>query len=174
MKLRPLERADLMFVHKLNNNATVMRYWFEEPYETFSELSQLYDQHIHDVRERRFVVLDEQEQIVGLVELIELDYIHRRGEFAIIIAPDQQGQGYAGTATRLAVNYAFSVLNIRKLYLVVDVTNQAAIHIYEKCGFIKEGELEDEYFSNGAYRNVYRMRLFQHEYFSGAADRRAK
>ena len=68
-----------------------MRYWFEEPYETFSELSQLYDRHVHDQRERRFVAVDAQGELVGLVELIELDYIHRRGEFQIIIAPQRQG-----------------------------------------------------------------------------------
>ena len=32
IKLRPLEREDLPFVHKLDNNASVMRYWFEEPF----------------------------------------------------------------------------------------------------------------------------------------------
>ncbi|ELZ9653781.1 TPA: spermidine acetyltransferase, partial [Klebsiella pneumoniae] len=39
VKLRPLEREDLRFVHQLDNNASVMRYWFEEPYEAFVELS---------------------------------------------------------------------------------------------------------------------------------------
>lgn len=32
VRLRPLERDDLTFVHQLDNNASVMRYWFEEPY----------------------------------------------------------------------------------------------------------------------------------------------
>jgi hypothetical protein len=54
VKLRPLEREDLRFVHQLDNNASVMRYWFEEPYEAFVELSDLYDKHIHDQSERRF------------------------------------------------------------------------------------------------------------------------
>ncbi|MCM3373199.1 spermidine acetyltransferase, partial [Bacillus velezensis] len=75
LALRPLERQDLRFVHELNNDAKIMRYWFEEPYETFSELSQLYDRHVHDQRERRFVAVDAQDELVGLVELIELDYI---------------------------------------------------------------------------------------------------
>ncbi|ECI2704720.1 spermidine acetyltransferase, partial [Salmonella enterica] len=48
VRLRPLEREDLRFVHQLDNNASVMRYWFEEPYEAFVELSDLYDKHIHD------------------------------------------------------------------------------------------------------------------------------
>ena len=56
IRLRPLEREDLRSVHLLNNNAAIMRYWFEEPYETFDELSALYDAHVHDQTERRFIV----------------------------------------------------------------------------------------------------------------------
>jgi len=48
LKLRPLEREDLKFVHELNNDANIMSYWFEEPYEAFVELQDLYDKHIHD------------------------------------------------------------------------------------------------------------------------------
>ncbi|KVL40254.1 GCN5 family acetyltransferase [Burkholderia territorii] len=165
LALRPLERQDLRFVHELNNDAKIMRYWFEEPYETFSELSQLYDRHVHDQRERRFVAVDPQGELVGLVELIELDYIHRRGEFQIIIAPQCQGRGYAGQSTRLAIEYAFKVLNMRKLYLIVDTSNAAAIHVYEKCGFQHEAELKEEFFGNGAYHNAYRMCIFQRDYF---------
>lgn len=47
LKLRPLEREDLKFVHRLNNDAKIMSYWFEEPYEAFVELQELYDKHIH-------------------------------------------------------------------------------------------------------------------------------
>jgi diamine N-acetyltransferase len=166
LTLRPLERTDLRFVHEVNNNAKIMRYWFEEPYETFSELSQLYDQHVHDQRERRFVAVDNDGETVGLAELIELDYIHRRGEFQIIIAPHAQGRGYATIATRLAIDYAFSVLNLRKIYLIVDTSNAAAIHVYEKCGFRHEAELIEEFFGNGKYHNALRMCMFQQEFFA--------
>lgn len=85
VKLRPLEREDLRFVHQLDNNASVMRYWFEEPYEAFVELSDLYDKHIHDQSERRFVVECDGEK-AGLVELVEINHVHRRAEFQIIIS----------------------------------------------------------------------------------------
>lgn len=162
--LRPLERQDLHFVHELSNDAKIMRYWFEEPYETFSELSQLYDRHVHDQRERRFIVTDSLGELIGLVELIELDHIHRRGEFQIIIAPNRQGHGHATYATKLAIRYAFRVLNLRKLYLIVDRSNTAAIHVYEKCGFQHEAELIEEFFSNGIYHNALRMCIFQRDH----------
>ena len=121
--LRPLERGDLHFVHVLNNNRSVMGYWFEEPYESFVELEELYRKHIHDQSERRFIVEDGAHERVGLVELVEIDHLHRRAEFLIMISPEQQNHGYAREATRLAINYAFRVLNLYKLYLLVDVDN---------------------------------------------------
>ena len=174
IRLRPLERGDLYFVHRLDNNANVMRYWFEEPYETFDELTHLYDEHIRDQRERRFVIeygSDEggkRNNIAGLVELVEIDHIHRRAEYQIIVAPDHQGKGIATRATELALEYGFSVLNLYKIYLIVDVENVGARHVYEKIGFQAEGTLRHEFFINGQYRDVTRMCLFQHEYLQRA------
>ena len=163
IRLRPLEREDLTFVHQLDNNANVMRYWFEEPYETFAELTHLYDEHIHDQRERRFVIECEDGK-AGLVELVEIDHVHRRAEFQIIVAPDHQGRGIATRATELAMEYGFSVLNLYKIYLIVDVENAGARHVYEKLGFQPEGVLRHEFFINGQYRDVTRMCLFQHDW----------
>lgn len=163
IKIRPLEREDLSFVHALDNDANIMRYWFEEPYEAFVELVDLYDKHIHDQSERRFII-DNGGTSIGLVELIEIDYVHRRAEFQIIIDPEHQCKGYACEATRLAMEYAFSVLNLYKLYLVVDNENKKAMHIYSKMGFEVEGVLKQEFFVNGQYRDVTRMCVFQWQY----------
>lgn len=165
LKLRPLEREDLHFVHKLDNNEAVMHYWFEEPYEAFVELVDLYDKHIHDQSERRFIVEREGAR-VGLVELVEINHIHRRAEFQIIIAPEFQGRGYATAATRLAMDYAFTVLNLYKLFLIVDCENAPARHVYQKLGFTEEGVLRHEFFVDGQYRDVIRMAAFQPGYLA--------
>lgn len=165
LKIRPLEREDLRFVHDLDNNETVMHYWFEEPYEAFVELCDLYDKHIHDQSERRFVV--ERDGVsVGLVELVEINHLHRRAEFQIIIAPEHQGKGYAAPATVLAIEYAFFVLNLYKLFLVVDCDNPAALAVYRKLGFQDEGILRHEFFVNGQYRDALRMAIFQPDFLA--------
>lgn len=170
--LRPLEREDLRFVHELDNNETVMHYWFEEPYEAFVELADLYDRHIHDQSERRFIAETAGER-VGLVELVEINHIHRRAEFQIIIAPAHQGKGYATAATRLAMDYAFTVLNLYKLYLIVDCANLRAVNVYAKLGFTEEGRLREEFFVDGEYRDVLRMAMFQPEYLRRRKERAA-
>ena len=164
LSLRALERGDLRFIHDLNNNRNIMSYWFEEPYESFDELEELYNKHIHDNAERRFVVEDENKSLIGLVEIIEIDYIHRSAEFQIIITPEHQGKGYANTLINKALDYSFTILNLHKIYLHVAIENEKALHLYQQCGFIEEGHLVEEFFINGQYRDVKRMYILQPQY----------
>lgn len=166
LRLRALEREDLPFVHGLTNNWQIMSYWFEEPYEALVELQDLYDRHIHDTRERRFVIEVDGER-GGLVELVEIDYIHRKAEFQIIVHPAFQGRGLAARATRAALDYAFGVLNLHKVYLEVDVENDRAVQAYERVGFVIEGRLREEYFAAGRYRDAFRMAILQRDHTVG-------
>lgn len=61
------------------------------PTKPFVELSDLYDKHIHDQSERRFVVECDGEK-AGLVELVEINHVHRRAEFQIIISWSIRGK----------------------------------------------------------------------------------
>jgi diamine N-acetyltransferase len=171
LTLRALERGDLRFIHDQVNNRSVMAYWFEEPYESFDELEELYNRHIHDNAERRFVVENRAvengaRELIGLVELIEIDYIHRRAEFQIIIAPAHQGKGYARFCIHKALDYSFTILNLHKIYLSVAVDNEKALHLYEQCGFVEEGHLVGEFFIEGQYRDVKRMYILQEDYLA--------
>ncbi|AEH34778.1 spermidine N1-acetyltransferase [Vibrio anguillarum] len=169
LSLRALERGDLRFIHDLNNNRNIMSYWFEEPYESFDELEELYNKHIHDNAERRFVVENRDKELIGLVELIEIDYIHRSGEFQIIITPEHQGKGFAQTLINKALDYSFTILNLHKIYLHVSTENEKAIHLYQKAGFVEEGHLVEEFFINGQYRDVKRMYILQNAYLNKPA-----
>ena len=164
VKLRPLEREDLRFVHQLDNNASVMRYWFEEPYEAFVELSDLYDKHIHDQSERRFVVECEGEKPGWLSWWRSTTCIAGRNSRSL---SPRSIRVKASRAAKLAMDYGFNVLNLYKLYLIVDKENEKAIHIYRKLGFMVEGELIHEFFINGEYRNTIRMCIFQHQHLAG-------
>lgn len=165
IQLRALEREDLRYIHLLNNDNKIMSYWFEEPYESFAELQDLFEKHIHNQSERRFILMDDK-QTVGLVELVEIDLIHRNAEFQIIIDPQSQGKGYASIATKLATEYAFMILNLHKIYLLVDKKNHKAIHIYRKTCFQIEGELKEEFFINGSYHDAIRMCMFQRDFLN--------
>ncbi|SFB11396.1 diamine N-acetyltransferase [Lentibacillus halodurans] len=164
LRLRTLEKDDLSFLHHLFNNPDVMNYWFSEAYMSMEKLKENYDKNHDNPRNREFILTNGNESL-GFIGLFEIEQRHRNAEFAIIIDPNHQGNGYASKATKLAVNYAFSVLNLHKLYLVVDKVNEKASHIYEKVGFKAEGEMIEHFFINGEYHDGVMMSLFQRDYW---------
>ena len=150
-----------------------MRYWFEEPYEAFVELTDLYDKHIHDQSERRFIV--EHDKPRSAWSSLSRSITSTAGPNSRSSSPPaHQGLGYAAKAVLLVMDYAFTVLNLYKLYLIVDTENKKAIHVYKKLGFEVEGELKHEFFSNGEYRNALRMCTFQTEYLAKKKEQAAQ
>ncbi|TFJ94167.1 GNAT family N-acetyltransferase [Lentibacillus salicampi] len=164
LRLRALEKDDLIFLHKLFNNPDVMNYWFSESYMSMEQLKESYDKDKDNPRNREFILTNDDEPL-GFVALYEIEQRHRNAEFAIIIDPAHQGNGYAGTATKLAADYAFSVLNLHKLYLIVAKANKKGRHVYEKVGFRAEGDMVEHFFINGEYHDGVMMHLFQRDYW---------
>jgi|SRR5699024_9063804 len=164
LTLRALEKNDLTFVHALHNTPEIMDYWFEEPYLSFASLEESFNKNKGNPRYRQFILAKQDEQI-GFVEMLNIDPHHRNAEFTIIIAPDHQGNGYAKAATRLAMDYAFKVLNLHKLYLFADTLNKKAVHIYEKVGFQKEGVSRELFFVNGSYHDATVMSILDRDYW---------
>ena len=160
--LRPLERDDLPFVHALSNERQTMAFWFEEPYQSLDELISLYDRHIHKDNERRFVI-DADGKFVGIIEIIEINYIHRTAELQIIVKQDFRGQGLAKTAMLKALDYAFNVLNMHKIYVYIETKNTVSLRICESLGFVHEGILRQQFFAEGMYRDSFFMGIFKEE-----------
>lgn len=143
VKLRPLEREDLRFVHQLDNNASVMRYWFEEPYGP-SLSSPICTTNIFTIKASA--------ALSSNAMAIKPDWwswlkstMCTAGPSSRSSSPRLRGKGLATRAARLAMDYGFTVLNLYKLYLIVDKENEKAIHIYRKLGFMVEGELIHEF-----------------------------
>ncbi|WP_164667863.1 GNAT family N-acetyltransferase [Virgibacillus doumboii] len=164
LHLRTLEKDDLKFLHKLNNDPNVMDYWFSEPYMSMEQLQDLYEKSQENKKVRQFILTNNEERL-GLVALYSIEQRHRNAEFAIMIDPEQQGNGYASPATQLAVDYAFLKLNLHKVYLHAITINEKAIHIYKKIGFQVESELKEHFFVNGEYHDAVMMSIFQRDYW---------
>ena len=74
LSLRPLEREDLKFVHQLNNNASIMRYWFEEPYEAYMELAQLTPEQVTHLK-ARYLPFQDQGCVAEILRWLDGEYV---------------------------------------------------------------------------------------------------
>lgn len=161
--IRPLERQDLKDVHSVHNEQDTMAYWFAEPYESYAELEELYNRHIHDKHERRFVI-EEASEFAGVVELVDIDYIPRTCEIQVIVLSKFRGRKIAQKAMESALEHAFYILNMHKVFLYVDTVNQPAIHVYKKLGFQLEGTMKEQFYARGTYRDSYFMGILKRDF----------
>ena len=62
------------------------------------------------------------------------------------------------------VEYGFFRLNLRRIELGVYAEHEAAVHSYEKVGFLVEGRFRESSFHEGQYKDGLWMALLRSEY----------
>jgi len=65
---------------------------------------------------------------------------------------------------RLALNYSFDVLNLRRITLGVFSENIKAMKLFESLGFVREGCLRAHLLCNGIYQDVLLYGLMAEEH----------
>ena len=125
----------------------------------FNSLSQRNDIVIFGIR------LEGNDSMIGSCQLHSIDRIHRNAELQIRIGEvDQQDKGFGEQAAKLLLDFAFCDLNLERIYLHVFETNERAINMYKKSGFIHEGVLRKHAYISGNYLNVVMMGLLRNEF----------
>ncbi|HEX5417836.1 MAG TPA: GNAT family N-acetyltransferase [Chloroflexota bacterium] len=88
---------------------------------------------------RRFVIVDEHDEVIGTVGLRNLDFQHGEATLGIIIRADRVGRGYGTDAMQTVIGYAFDVLELERVVLDVAEGNHRARRVYENLGFVVSG-----------------------------------
>jgi len=93
---------------------------------------------------------------IGLTGLSHIDRVHRTAEFGIGLGePDSLGRGYGTEATRLVLDYAFTLLGLHNVWLRVFAYNERAIRAYRRAGFAEIGRRREAHRVGGrAYDEV--------------------
>ncbi len=110
---------------------------------------------------------------IGGTTLRNFDWRSRKAEFAIMIGePEQWSLGYGTDATRLMLKLAFENLNLNRVWLTVDASNQRGITAYERAGFKQEGRLRQDRYMRGVYEDGIVMGILREDWQAGAGDPR--
>ncbi len=169
-KLRELERGDLDKIKSWRNDAYLIA-CLGAPYRYVNEdvENAWYDNYLHarnnSVRCAIVDVNGEEETLLGLISLLNINYINRSGELHIMIGNTvNRGKGIGTYAVQAMVSHAFMNMNLRRIELSVLESNAVAIHLYEKCGFVREGLKRKSNYKNNAYVNMVIMGLLKEEW----------
>jgi putative acetyltransferase len=98
--------------------------------------------------------------VVGNLTLFQRAGWPRRqhaGELGMAVHDRWQNKGVGGELMAAAIHLADNWLNLVRLELTVYTDNQAAIHLYEKWGFQREGTMTKYAFRDGSFADALMM-----------------
>ena len=104
------------------------------------------------------------DEYLGTISLKKIDLENKSAEYAISLRKKARGKGIAKKATGLILKKAFEEYGLHRVYLNVLESNEAAIQLYERCGFVFEGEFRDHLFLRGEYETLKWYAILEREY----------
>ena len=95
---------------------------------------------------------------VGFVLFKNLSPVFRAAELGVRVGDEaDRGKGYGSEAVKLALQYAWDTLNLRRVWLTVFARNERAVASYRRAGFEQEGVMRQAAFSGGEWVDVVMM-----------------
>jgi RimJ/RimL family protein N-acetyltransferase len=112
--------------------------------------------------------------LIGHVRLDCVDLRDRRASLAIGIDDRTQlGKGLGSEAIALVLEYAFNVLNLHRVSVLVVDYNFRAIRAYQKCGFVIERRERESAFVDSIWHDDVMMAILDYEYAEFSAAKSA-
>ena len=164
IRLRAFERHDVDANHAfVNDYETVCNMFSGIPFPSSmeDEYRWIDQQTSYSRGEYQFAIEDYEGSMVGRCGLTRVDWKNRVAELAIMVGTPYRRRGYAADAMEVLCRFCFEEMNLNKLKVSVFAFNTAAVTLYEKCGFVREGLLKSEIFRAGKYQDVVLMARFR-------------
>lgn len=103
-------------------------------------------------------------ELLGTVELDNIDFRKSQGELGYWIRTDRAGMGYTTEAARVVLHYAFGTLALNKVRADVAVGNVSSARVLEKLGFTLEGTLREDRPIAGVFTDHWRFGMLAREF----------
>ena len=98
------------------------------------------------------ICLSENNNHVGNVSLDLIDYRHRNARLSIFVSDhDLRGKGIGSKAMKLLIEYAFTFLNLHRIYCKTTAGDERIANFYKRLGFEIEGQLREHEYIKGKY-----------------------
>ena len=167
-RLREIEDKDMAIINEWRNNSKLIS-MLAAPYRYINQIvdRNWFEGYMKNRQSqvRCSIVTDESDEIMGMVSLTSIDHLNQSAEFHIMIGDENnQGKGIGTFAVNEMLKHAFNNLNLQRIELKVLESNTRAQHLYEKCGFVKEGTLRNYVYKNGKFVNMHIYSILKNEY----------
>lgn len=145
LQLRPMRHADAARWLTIMADPEVMRYWYHAPWtelaEAESALAADREAYATGTLLKLGMYRRDNGELIGMVQMFNIDHDSRRGEIGYCLARAVQGRGYMDEALTCFIDYLAHTLHMRRLEAEIDPRNQGSARTLERQGFVLEGTL---------------------------------
>lgn len=171
IRLRRLEETDAGTIFSHWNNYELRQYLPSPLPSSHQDLMKL----VHDkdqlFRERSefFFGIEEcctSKELIGIINLESISWISRHAFIRsfCIFQPSLRGKGYGKDAMLTLLDFAFNVIDLHVVALLVESYNKHAIGLYEDCGFMNRGTMRELAYRNGKRCDVTVMDVLKKDF----------
>lgn len=174
VEIKPLNLQNATLHYKWNNDAELNYYDSEyphqhEPFDAFLRRIKAVVDQDNETAELFEIHLQENDKLVGIVDLHAIDTYNRRCYVNCTIGDrDYAGRGLDTEALELVLDYCFNRKELKKVATTAFDFNTSWIENVENLGFQREGVLRKHVLKRGEYRDKLIYSLLREEYRDGS------
>lgn len=155
--LRELTRMDLPMVLTWRNNLEVRKYMYTQHEISLSEHTNWFES--LDSNNTKYYICEIDNIPIGVVNFTNLKNSNRQAMWGFY-SGDLSRRGVGKTMETVALNHAFTKLNLEKLNCEVLSNNMSVVNFHRKFGFSVEGIFKDHFVtSDNEILDIYRLSL---------------
>ncbi|MFC4060462.1 GNAT family N-acetyltransferase [Planomonospora corallina] len=166
VRLRALEPSDAEALWRWNSDPDVMR-WMDEGYPASqAQVAARCEERERNSYDNMLLAIETlgEGRLIGVTRLGDTEPETGRAELDIYIGEkDCWGKGYGTEATRLICRYGFDRMRLHSIALWVVAENAAAIRVYEKVGFVRDGRHRHSFRRDGRWYDQILMSMLEGE-----------
>ncbi len=138
ISLRALEPKDIDLLYAWENDTSLWEVSHTQtPFSrrSLQEYVRVSHYDIYTTKQLRLIIQNEEETVVGLVDLFDFDPYHLRAGVGILVNKKYEGKGYASEALKTLKVYVKEILGLHQLYANIQQKNKRSLALFEKQGF---------------------------------------
>ena len=164
--LRPLSQNDLKDrVSWINDEENIQTLLFDWP-TSYEKTLKWYNNILFDNTKFNLSIVDkENDTLVGMTGLLNIDRINHHAQLYITIGnKDYRGMHLPDEVIPLVLEYGFTELELKKIYLYTLPNNERARHVYERNGLKLDGILRQQVYCRGKQQDLYVHSILRDEF----------
>lgn len=139
VNLIPLKKTDIEIIRKWRNQNR--QYFFDKSFISKKQQTQWYTKvYSTNPYDLIFIIQTAKGNLIGTISLCHIDPQKKEAEYVRMLIGNKRyrKKGYAKDASIALLNYAFTKMKLKRIYLSVIKTNINAIMLYRYLGFKKD------------------------------------